>query len=1015
MMRIFCLLCLMSTLFPMSLRAGVYEGWTMTNFNNENGLPQNSITFIEKDRDGYLWLATQAGIVRYDGQRFRLFDNTNSALQHNRYMRFGQDEHGRIFCLDERYHISYYNNSSGFSEPAYAPSMLAATSKGLIDISNIDMRKLEQDTLSYKYSQRVVSRHFTYQATGAGKGFILLHGTLAGYVSNGKIQRADSLDCHPRIYEAPAGCVGGRLCYISRQRDIVLLDSNGVQSHHKIPVAVPWRKLQLDIPAIAFFQQEDRLLLKLDHDIYEIRLHGNQLTFHHLIKIDIPYVTSVRYYPGQNLLAIGSNTRGLFLFHKKQMESSGVNYANADAFYALAPYGHNQVLSSSGIVPNNRPVPGVFDPLNRYSLLHDHEGNYWYAGRLTLFRIDPHFRILKKIPILQTLKCIQEDERGTVWLKSEDKFGRIVADTFQPYVLDSIAGKTIECFIPAGNQTFWLVGKGLCMWLDVQHHRQRIYHEFDNIELRTAYLDRQGHLWTGSYGQGYFLFRDGRFTKMPEDEAHHLKIVNSFLQDRKGYIWMTTNDGLFQCSVRDLYGYAAGTTRQVYHHYYGKESGLKSSEFNGGCNPSGIVLGDGRFAFPSMQGVVLFNPDSARPELPAGKLFIDQVFLDGMPAKTPELSQLPPSFRRLEFLVSSPYLGNPRNLNIEYNIGGLDDRWYPLNENNRIVLNRLKYGRYTLHLRKTAGFGTANYTTLEMPLFVVPFFYQTWWFRILIVAGLILLVLLIIKMRYRYLIRQRNRLEAEVKERTSELAYHSKLMEKLTLMIAHDLKSPLHFMSKITTHLRHNIAQQNLQHIDRTSSELKNTADQVYQFIDGFNLWASSFNEGFTLNETSFALTGLLEDFKLFFRDMLKANNNLLLIDSGPYTLHTDRELLKIVLRNIIDNANKHNQNCSITIAATTPQPGYVAISITDTGRGMPEGVLQSIRDRIAQASTAASIERNSRLGYQMIIDFATRLSATLDLQSKPGKGTTVTLRIQGQPATPGINKELIQQIVSAG
>ena len=167
------------------------------------------------------------------------------------------------------------------------------------------------------------------------------------------------------------------------------------------------------------------------------------------------------------------------------------------------------------------------------------------------------------------------------------------------------------------------------MWLDVKHHRQRIYHEFDNIELRTVYRDKQGNLWLGSYGQGYYLFRDGRFTKMPEDEAYRLKIVSCFLEDRKGFIWMTTNNGLFQCAVKDLYRYASDTTRQVYHHYYGKESGLKTSEFNGGCTPSGLELASGLFAFPSMNGVVLFHPDSIKPALPTSKLFIEQVLLDG--------------------------------------------------------------------------------------------------------------------------------------------------------------------------------------------------------------------------------------------------------------------------------------------------------------------------------------------------------------------------------------------------
>jgi signal transduction histidine kinase len=503
---------------------------------------------------------------------------------------------------------------------------------------------------------------------------------------------------------------------------------------------------------------------------------------------------------------------------------------------------------------------------------------------------------------------------------------------------------------------------------------------------------------------------------MPEDKTHALSSVHCFLEDNKGFIWMTTNNGLFQCATNDLYDYAAGKKGQVYHHYYGKESGLKSSEFNGGCTPSGLKLDDGRFAFPSMDGVVLFHPDSIKPVLPTGKLFMEQILLDGVPVQKNDLSEIPPSFKRLELTVSSPYFGNPRNLNIQYNIGGLDDRWYSLDENDHIVLNRLKYGHYKLRIRNQSGFGTGNYITTELPFYVAPFFYQNWWFRIAIGVGIALLIVAIVRVRYQYLIRQRNQLEAEVKDRTSALVYNNKLMEKLTVMIAHDLKSPLHFLSKVTGHLRKNVQQENLQGIDRTSSEIKNTADHVYQFVEAFNLWASSFTEGFTVNKTSFALDELLQELALFFKEMLDANGNrLFAVTPTHYMLDTDRELLKVILRNIIDNANKHTRACDISISVHAETGQDIAITITDTGEGMSTPVLKRIQDRIAQASTAAGIERNSRMGYQMIIDFATRLEAKLDVQSEPGKGTFVTLHIKGKINEKSSSRGLAEQIVSAG
>lgn len=838
-----------------------------------------------------------------------------------------------------------------------------------------------------------------------------------GYVSNGRLKWTRLPEvATPQILAV--GAVGDKFCFVTKSREAVLVDSNGVHVRKKIPVAFPQNKSLVNLSSVEFFKQENQMLLNLDGDIFEVRLAGSELKFRHLIKVkDISFITCMRYYPEQGLLIVGSNTQGLFIFRKQNLAAVGENEENGGAFYGLAPYGDGGIFSPIGTLPGSPSVPGTLAAVNRRAVLRDRNGHYWYSHLFTLQETDEKMRVLRKVPLTEWLACVQEDETGTIWINQGPRnFGRVQGEKFVPYDCKSLSGKYIESFIPLGNQTFWIVGAGLCMWLDVKHRRQRIYHEFDKIELRTVYRDKQGNLWIGSYGQGYFLFRNGRFMKMPEDRAHHLRIVHSFLEDRNGFIWMTTNNGLFQCVVQDLYDYASGKAGEIYQHYYGKESGLKTTEFNGGCTPSGLRLDNGTFAFPSMNGVVVFHPDSIKPVLPANKIFIEQVSLDGKPASSQAPLQIAPSFKRLEFTVSSPHFGHPNNFDIRYNVEGLDDRWYPLGENNRIVLNTLNYGRYKLRLRKEAGFGTGNYVTAELPFTVMPFFYQTWWFYLLVVALIIAAIVAVIKMRYRYLVRQRNRLEAEVKDRTRELAYQSKLMEKLTVSIAHDLKSPLYFLSKVTGHLRDNVERENFNGIGRTSSEIKNTADQVYQFVEEFNLWASSFTEGFSINKTSFPLDDLVQELGLFFREMLDANGNKLIFPTyAHYTLDTDRELLKVILRNIIDNANKHTQGGNIAILASAETDGQVAITIADTGEGMSEPILKRIHDRIGQASTAAGIERNSRLGYQMIIDFATRLDAKLEIQSERGEGTSVKLYIQGRTNGANLSQNLAQQIIRTG
>ncbi|GGN12816.1 hypothetical protein GCM10010967_56020 [Dyadobacter beijingensis] len=1008
-------LSIIACLLPHTLLAGETSSWALTHFNSENGLPQNSVNQILMDKDGYLWLTTQAGIVRYDGQRFRVFDKGNTALVRNRYYMLGEDEGGRMYCTDDYLRTSFYDRLTAFSKPRVIPGMVHTKDQGLIDLNRLDLGNWSRLTQKFSHSKVPDMLNFLYHPAGKEKGFLVFMNDIA-YVSNGKLRWTQSPDSARKC--VATGVVGEKLCHITKDAEVFLIDSNGVRSRLRIPGGLPLAGSQATYTSVGFFSQGAQTLLNLNGDIYEVGLAGNELKLRLLITVkEISHITCVRYYRHQGLLVIGSNTQGLFIFRKKQLVAVGDDALSGSSFYALAPYGENRIVSVVGKVPGSPQVPGVVDAVNRFSMLRDRKNHYWYGNFFTLVESDEQFRVLRKVPLTQWFGCVQEDENGKIWVnQGENNFGWVQGGQFFPYKLEGLGEKHIESFIPLGNQTFWIVGEGICMWVDVKNHRQRIYHQFDQTELRTVYRDKKGNLWLGSYGQGYFLFRNGRFSKMPEDEAHHLKIVHSFLEDDKGFIWMTTNNGLFQCAVKDLHDYASGQSVQVYQHFYGKESGLKTTEFNGGCTPSGLRLANGTFAFPSMNGVVVFHPDSIRPSLPANKIFIEQVSLDGKQVGTPTLSHIAPTFRRLEFTISSPFFGSTNNLNIKYNIEGLDDRWYPLPENDRIVLNTLTHGHYKLRLRKEGGFGTGNYIMAELPLVVMPFFYQTWWFYLLVAALIIAAVVVIVKIRYRYLLRQRNRLETEVKDRTRELAYQSKLMEKLTVSIAHDLKSPLYFLSKVTGHLRDNVQRENFNGIQRTSGEIKNTADQVYQFVEEFNMWASSFTEGFSVNINTFPLEGLLQELGLFFKEMLDANSNRLIFPADAhYTLETDRELLKVILRNIIDNANKHSRGCDITIAATAEAGGNVAITIADTGDGMSEPVLKRIHDRIAQASTAAGIERNSRLGYQMIIDFANRLDAKLDVRSERGVGTSVTLRIQGKVNGERLSSDLAQEIVGAG
>ena len=85
---------------------------------------------------------------------------------------------------------------------------------------------------------------------------------------------------------------------------------------------------------------------------------------------------------------------------------------------------------------------------------------------------------------------------------------------------------------------------------------------------------------------------------MPMDRNNYLAAAHSFLEDQNGYLWVTTNRGLFQMAIKDLHQYLENNAFSPYYHYYEQSDGLLTNEFNGGCNPSGITLNNGKFCFP---------------------------------------------------------------------------------------------------------------------------------------------------------------------------------------------------------------------------------------------------------------------------------------------------------------------------------------------------------------------------------------------------------------------------------
>ncbi|HVY73947.1 MAG TPA: HAMP domain-containing sensor histidine kinase [Puia sp.] len=298
------------------------------------------------------------------------------------------------------------------------------------------------------------------------------------------------------------------------------------------------------------------------------------------------------------------------------------------------------------------------------------------------------------------------------------------------------------------------------------------------------------------------------------------------------------------------------------------------------------------------------------------------------------------------------------------------------------------------------------------PFFIHPTFLDTWTFKALLIGLFFGLVYLGYFLRVRFLIRQKKGLENEVLARTKEqqlliedleqtireleeskeeLYQNNLFKEKLAIIIAHDLRSPLRFLFEGTRRLYYQALEKDDREIEDASIELLKATGNIYGFVDDFSCWLSTMGKNFEVNRMSVNVINHLRELEHFFHEQLQAKQNQIVFSGNePVITNTDPQLLKIILRNIIDNANKHTRKGLIEIKLSKADRNWV-VNIRDHGNGMTNYQLEQVRKRLEQKQTDPN-QRHGGFGYQFIGDFSRLLNLEVTVNSWPGKGTEVHL-----------------------
>lgn len=936
----------------------------ITHYTSQNGLPQNSAKGIELDKDGFLWIGTESGLVRFDGQRFKVYDADHFPLmKSNRIRSVALDTAGVVCFVDESWAKLTFDNKGRMqqiSDNAYL-GRIARFQKSYLAVQDYSLYLFSREKLRWA----MVLPELVYNSS----------------ISSWAIRK---LKCYFLAKPGVITCIDA-----DKKRTTVRI--TGLPANHAPRVQ-------------GLLEQDSLLFYHTDKAVYQLTDAGhNELKATLVLEADLSEVTIFRSYPKLNMYVIGTGTHGVSIVRRKQF--AAYRHTNGFGnFYPQVPYGDSGVLTAYGLLyPGTSRLGYPFNVGPFRGVLRDRRGHYWMdrvqatsdvSYRVLLVEMDENLRELRALYNRLGSGCIRESPDGRIWiLTSAGRRLRYVdGDSLRWLPEHCGPEQSVQTFLPADNEHFWIAGSRIMAQLNVTTGKQIHYKSLEDYNIETLHLDRNKTLWVGTTGKGFYAIRQGRVVKLPLDKKGSLKDVHSFMEDHRGFMWMSTNNGLFRCRKADLDLFMSGKASEVYYQCFKQESGFNTNEFNGSCTPSAVVLGNGKFSFPSIDGLVQFYPDAIQELLPVNKIMVDKLLIDGKPQYPGgQAIELDPDFKYLEVQVASPFFGNPANQQLEYRLTGLDSTWQPLKEDNTMVFNSLSHGNYSLQLRKQAGFGVNNVITKRIPLFVRPFFYQTFYFKLIVLLAIALLIYIIVKLRYAYLLQRNCELAQEVASRTEHLNNANRLKEKMLMMVGHDLQSPLHFLGYLSEANYEAVMSDQTEKAGSISRQMKNTSRKIYAFVSEFSLWARVQDEQFNLKKTAFSLTSLVEELETFSKELLKLHDNAFEFKTEEeYELHTNKELLKAILRNLIENAHKHTCGGTICIHCSRNSDATCVIRVSDTGKGMRPDVLQKINELIEKAGTLSEFDSGERLGYQFISDFAARLHTRLTILSTEGEGTTV-------------------------
>jgi signal transduction histidine kinase/ligand-binding sensor domain-containing protein len=754
-----------------------FDSWT-----TENGLPHKSVHALLQTRDGYLWLATTDGLVRFDGVRFAVFDTASGrGFKSNRCSALFEDRRGDLWVGTEdngvmRYRdgqFTTYTTADGL--PRNDVRAIGETAAGDLVIVTYAGTAQWRDTGFVAYLDNDKSVTYPYVELDRLGGL--------WYGDGNSIRRATPQETTAYPLDQRLSPAGFAAVFQDRQgafwvntKEITIGPAQrGLYYIKGDKTRVYTPKDGLAASAVnCFFEDREGNLWMGTIESGLLRLRDGRFTRYTTADgLSSNRITTI-YQDREGIIWVGTLDNGLNRMSKQIITT----YSTANGLAANNTYpvyedaaGTMWIGGWSGLTKIDN---GQFTHYSNkdgliglhMSLFKDREGALWIGSFAALTRLrDGRFELMASLggknkinlPDPATL-TIHQDREGSMWFGTIEGLVKYKDGTVMVYTTnEGLPDKYIQIIHEGRDGTLWVGTRGGLARLE--GGRFVAYTESEGLpgtRVRSIYDDSDGVLWIGTYDGGLIRMKDGRFTRYTIKDGLFNNGAFQILEDRRGNLWMSCNKGIYFVNKQELNDFAAGKIRSITSISFDKKDGMLDEECNGGMQPAGCQTRDGRLWFPTQKGVAVIDPEVVPRNLLPPSVLIEEFLIERQPAAVRETVEIAPDKDDFEIHYTGLSFIKSEYIKFRYQLVGLDRNWVDAGTRRAVYYSHLPPGDYTFRVIAANSDGVWNTEGARIRIRILPPFYRTWWFMTVAVMAVGASAFLIYRRRVSQLHRARS-------------------------------------------------------------------------------------------------------------------------------------------------------------------------------------------------------------------------------------------------------------------